>query len=87
MLPFVFVDASTIRKSVMPISLGKLAVKDAEIFSVPFHSAKQMRHFKFSSLSFLATLLSGNKFIAQVTEAVPCGGALPTIFVCLDNNQ
>ncbi|KAM6964387.1 LOW QUALITY PROTEIN: HEAT repeat-containing protein 1 [Tautogolabrus adspersus] len=39
------------------------------IFSVEAHSSKELRHFKFLCVSFMAQLLGSNSFIAKVADA------------------
>ncbi|XP_068088359.1 HEAT repeat-containing protein 1 isoform X2 [Hyperolius riggenbachi] len=46
--------------------------EEAELFSIQNHSAKQLRHFKFLSVSFMAQLLASHSFIGKVVE---CEGA------------
>lgn len=41
------------------------------IFSVEAHSSKELRHFKFISVSFMAQLLGSASFIGKVNEAPP----------------
>lgn len=38
------------------------------IFSVEAHSSKELRHFKFISVSFMAQLLGSASFIGKVSE-------------------
>lgn len=38
------------------------------IFSVEAHSSKELRHFKFISVSFMAQLLGSASFIGKVNE-------------------
>lgn len=38
------------------------------IFSVETHSSKELRHFKFICVSFMAQLLGSGSFIAQVGD-------------------
>lgn len=38
------------------------------IFSVETHSSKELRHFKFISVSFMAQLLGSASFIGKVSE-------------------
>lgn len=38
------------------------------IFSVQAHSSKELRHFKFISVSFMAQLLGSASFIGKVNE-------------------
>ncbi|XP_071996832.1 HEAT repeat-containing protein 1 isoform X2 [Engystomops pustulosus] len=42
--------------------------EDSELFNVAVHSAKQIRHFKFLSVSFMANLLASHTFVAKVAE-------------------
>ncbi|XP_053567913.1 HEAT repeat-containing protein 1 [Bombina bombina] len=39
-----------------------------QFFSVETHSAKQLRHFKFLSVSFMAQLLASHRFVGKVVE-------------------
>lgn len=41
------------------------------IFSVEAHSSKELRHFKFISMSFMAQLLGSASFIGKVNDAPP----------------
>lgn len=41
------------------------------IFSVEAHSSKELRHFKFISVSFMAQLLGSASFIGKVNDAPP----------------
>ncbi|XP_073912916.1 HEAT repeat-containing protein 1 isoform X2 [Castor canadensis] len=40
-----------------------------QIFSVDTHTSKQLRHFKFLSVSFMAQLLASNNFLKKVLES------------------
>ena len=40
------------------------------IFSLETHSSKELRHFKFLCVSFMAQLLNSNAFIAKVREFI-----------------
>ncbi|KAM5235768.1 HEAT repeat-containing protein 1 [Ctenodactylus gundi] len=40
-----------------------------QVFSVDTHTAKQLRHFKFLSVSFMAQLLASNHFLKKVVES------------------
>ncbi|XP_004712243.1 HEAT repeat-containing protein 1 [Echinops telfairi] len=40
-----------------------------QIFSIDTHSSKQLRHFKFLSVSFMSQLLASNHFIRKVVES------------------
>ncbi|XP_066467559.1 HEAT repeat-containing protein 1 [Tiliqua scincoides] len=42
--------------------------QEMELFSVESHSGKQLRHFKFLSVSFMAQLLASRSFVKQVVE-------------------
>lgn len=46
------------------------------IFNVEAHSSKELRHFKFLSVSFMAQLLGSSSFIQKVGEenVSRCGG-------------
>lgn len=41
------------------------------IFGVEAHSSKELRHFKFISVSFMAQLLGSASFIGKVNQAPP----------------
>ncbi|KAM4693779.1 HEAT repeat-containing protein 1 [Discoglossus pictus] len=41
---------------------------EVQFFNVETHSAKQLRHFKFLSVSFMAQLLASNSFVGKVVE-------------------
>ncbi|XP_075452512.1 HEAT repeat-containing protein 1 [Ascaphus truei] len=43
---------------------------EAQLFNVENHSAKQLRHFKFLSVSFMAQLLASHSFVGKVVECV-----------------
>lgn len=42
------------------------------IFSVEAHSSKELRHFKFLSVSFMSRLLGSTSFIAKVLHGFCC---------------
>ncbi|XP_063774132.1 HEAT repeat-containing protein 1 [Pseudophryne corroboree] len=42
--------------------------EDSQLFSVESHSAKQLRHFKFLAVSFMAQLLASHSFVGKVVE-------------------
>ncbi|KAM3930872.1 HEAT repeat-containing protein 1 [Leptodactylus fuscus] len=42
--------------------------EDTELFNVANHSAKQLRHFKFLSVSVMANLLASHTFVGKVAE-------------------
>lgn len=42
--------------------------EDTGLFNVETHSAKQLRHFKFLSVSFMANLLASHSFVGKVVE-------------------
>eukprot|EP00062_Callorhinchus_milii_P009260 gi/632952871/ref/XP_007892093.1/ PREDICTED: HEAT repeat-containing protein 1 isoform X2 [Callorhinchus milii] len=42
------------------------------LFNVETHSAKQLRHFKFLSVSFMVQLLASNSFVGKVAESDEC---------------
>ncbi|CAM9779225.1 unnamed protein product [Lampetra planeri] len=46
-------------------------VEGSGLFSVSVHSAKQLRHFKFTAVSFLSQLLASPTFIAKVAKCTP----------------
>ncbi|XP_069708455.1 HEAT repeat-containing protein 1 isoform X2 [Phaenicophaeus curvirostris] len=46
----------------------KLKSQDGQLFNVESHSDKQLRHFKFLSVSFMSQLLSSQSFVKQIVE-------------------
>ncbi|XP_030354910.1 HEAT repeat-containing protein 1 isoform X2 [Strigops habroptila] len=46
----------------------KLKNQDGQLFNVECHSDKQLRHFKFLSVSFLSQLLSSQSFVKKIVE-------------------
>lgn len=44
--------------------------QDGQLFNVESHSDKQLRHFKFLSVSFMSQLLSAQSFVKKVIMAV-----------------
>ena len=58
--------ASGCKEKTLPASLGKLKKEDTEIFNVKYHTAKQLRHFKYESVQILVALFTSTKFMAQV---------------------
>ncbi|KAM4041921.1 HEAT repeat-containing protein 1 isoform 2-T2 [Anomaloglossus baeobatrachus] len=46
----------------------KVQKEDTELFNVATHSAKQLRHFTFLSVSFMANLLASHAFVGKVVE-------------------
>ncbi|XP_032864479.2 HEAT repeat-containing protein 1 [Tyto alba] len=46
----------------------KLKNQDGQLFNVESHSDKQLRHFKFLSVSFMSQLLSSQSFVKKVVE-------------------
>ncbi|NXK60082.1 HEAT1 protein, partial [Sylvietta virens] len=42
--------------------------QDGQLFNVESHSAKQLRHFKFLSVSFMSQLLSSQSFVKKIVE-------------------
>ncbi|XP_069625106.1 HEAT repeat-containing protein 1 [Ranitomeya imitator] len=46
----------------------KVLKEDTELFDVATHSAKQIRHFTFLSVSFMANLLASHAFVGKVVE-------------------
>ncbi|KAM4828879.1 HEAT repeat-containing protein 1 [Thomomys bottae] len=61
-------------------SVKKEIQEDAlQVFNVDTHTSKQLRHFKFLSVSFMAQLLASNSFLKKVVES---GG--PQIFKGLE---
>ncbi|XP_048255630.1 HEAT repeat-containing protein 1-like [Haliotis rufescens] len=59
-------DDTVIKAKSVPQSLGSLKKEDSEIFSVPFHTAKQLRHFKYAGVHLFVALLSHQQFVSQV---------------------
>uniref|UniRef100_A0A803T1G0 HEAT repeat-containing protein 1 n=1 Tax=Anolis carolinensis TaxID=28377 RepID=A0A803T1G0_ANOCA len=45
-----------------------ILVKGSELFNVESHSGKQLRHFKFISVSFMSQLLASHSFVKKVRE-------------------
>lgn len=41
---------------------------EMELFNVESHSGKQLRHFKFLSVSFMSQLLASHSFVKQVRQ-------------------
>lgn len=52
------------------------------IFSVEAHSSKELRHFKFISVSFMAQLLSSASFIGKVNKTTS-SNSLPVSLKCV----
>ncbi|KAM9017855.1 HEAT repeat-containing protein 1 isoform 1-T2 [Ara ararauna] len=46
----------------------KLKTQDGQLFDVECHSDKQLRHFKFLSVSFMSQLLSSQSFVKKIVE-------------------
>ncbi|NWS42028.1 HEAT1 protein, partial [Probosciger aterrimus] len=46
----------------------KLKNQDGQLFDVECHSDKQLRHFKFLSVSFMSQLLSSQSFVKKIVE-------------------
>ncbi|XP_071595136.1 HEAT repeat-containing protein 1-like isoform X1 [Heliangelus exortis] len=46
----------------------KLENQDGQLFNVESHSDKQLRHFKFLSVSFMSQLLSSQSFVKKIVE-------------------
>ncbi|XP_056423506.1 HEAT repeat-containing protein 1 [Hyla sarda] len=46
----------------------KVQKENTELFNVETHSAKQLRHFKFLAVSFMANLLASHTFVGKVVE-------------------
>ncbi|NXD21175.1 HEAT1 protein, partial [Spelaeornis formosus] len=46
----------------------KLKNQDGQLFNVESHSDKQLRHFKFLSVSFMSQLLSSQNFVKKIVE-------------------
>ncbi|XP_051470249.1 HEAT repeat-containing protein 1 isoform X1 [Apus apus] len=47
---------------------AKLKNQDGQLFNVESHSDKQLRHFKFLSVSFMSQLLSSQSFVKKIVE-------------------
>ncbi|XP_074846218.1 HEAT repeat-containing protein 1 isoform X2 [Carettochelys insculpta] len=47
----------------------KMQDEEVQLFSVESHSGKQLRHFKFLSVSFMAQLLSSQNFVKKIVES------------------
>ncbi|XP_052098508.1 HEAT repeat-containing protein 1-like [Mytilus californianus] len=52
----------------LPKSLGQLKKDDVELFNVQFHTAKQLRHFRYESLQLLISLFTSSTFLSQVSR-------------------
>ncbi|XP_071145410.1 HEAT repeat-containing protein 1-like isoform X1 [Mytilus edulis] len=52
----------------LPKSLGQLKKDDVELFNVQFHTAKQLRHFRYESLQLLISLFTNSTFLSQVSR-------------------
>ncbi|XP_019382662.1 PREDICTED: HEAT repeat-containing protein 1 isoform X1 [Gavialis gangeticus] len=46
----------------------KVQDQEGQLFNVEFHSDKQLRHFKFLSVSFMAQLLASERFVKKIVE-------------------
>lgn len=61
------------------------------IFSVEAHSSKELRHFKFISVSFMAQLLGSASFIGKVNEATSSNSLLLSLkclcWICVTDNR
>ncbi|XP_059178279.1 HEAT repeat-containing protein 1-like [Physella acuta] len=53
------------------LNLEDMSVEEMEIFSVPYHSAKQLRHFKFATVFAVHHLVGSQHLVAQMAEAEP----------------
>ncbi|GAB1603094.1 HEAT repeat-containing protein 1-like [Argonauta hians] len=53
------------KKSVSGTELGRA---DTEIFNTDYHTPKQLRHFKYSSVNFFVSLLERTEFISQIAN-------------------
>lgn len=62
--------AETVPKVASPPS--EAAGELLQVFSVDAHTAKQLRHFKFLSVSFMAQLLASSHFIRKVCVLQIC---------------
>lgn len=52
------------------------------IFSVEAHSGKELRHFKFVCISFMAQLLGSAAFVGKVSDVASSPSAFRTIQAC-----
>ncbi len=73
-----FLSAAAVKRSVGRRGAKKKKEEEEEkveelIFSLEAHSSKELRHFKFLSVSFMAQLLGSASFIGKV------GGALASV--------
>lgn len=57
------------------------------IFSVEAYSSKELRHFKFISVSFMAQLLGSASFIGKVKEAKHLTVSSAVLSVCWDSRK
>ncbi|KAH9508113.1 hypothetical protein Btru_054745 [Bulinus truncatus] len=53
------------------LSLEHMSTEDMEIFSIPHHSAKQLRHFKFASVYALNEFICSQHLVAQMVAEDP----------------
>ena len=58
-------SSETIPKSVSNKSESQEEV--LQVFNIDAHTSKQLRHFKFLSVSFMSQLLASNNFIRKVS--------------------
>ncbi|XP_029787504.1 HEAT repeat-containing protein 1 isoform X2 [Suricata suricatta] len=56
-----------------------------QIFNIDTHTSKQLRHFKFLSVSFMSQLLASNNFIKKVNALLPTETFIAVIRGLLDN--
>lgn len=56
--------------------------QEGQLFNVESHSDKQLRHFKFLSVSFMSQLLSSQSFVKKVIMAGNLLLTLITVSVC-----
>ncbi|KAK3090239.1 hypothetical protein FSP39_010297 [Pinctada imbricata] len=76
-------EVSSLISKTVPTSLGKLKKDDTEIFNLKYHTAKQLRHFKYESMQFLTTLFTSSNFIAQMSGSVE-EGVVPAFKLVLE---
>lgn len=62
-----YVTDETLQTGSLSMNLEGITPEDMEIFNVPYHTAKQLRHFKFALVFALNHLVSGQHLVAQVS--------------------
>ncbi|XP_014780648.1 HEAT repeat-containing protein 1 [Octopus bimaculoides] len=56
------------KKKSVPEIVTQLRCADTEIFNTEYHTSKQLRHFKYSSVNFFVSLLERTEFISQIAN-------------------